>query len=200
MPIISIKYKFIVLMNPKCGSFFLKKNLIKFHDWTHYLPRHITANRLKYQHIEKEGLNWDDFTVISVVREPFSRIISSCKQNSHDGYKEINEYIKNGRIRHFYGFDMFHCDKDNKCLVDVIFDLKSIDDMISLLKSLNVPIRGFKLVKKKGDWKQNHLFNQTFQDINNKSKEILRNKFKYDFAFYENKLKYVKNKKIEIIN
>jgi len=211
MPIISLKHKFIVLLNPKCGSTYLQDKLKKYHDFPIHIYRHTTALNVK-NILQSHGYNFDDFFVIITIRPVYDHIISAFYQdmlmykknktnkniNKFYTYKSnINLYIKNEQLDHFTSIKDMICDNHDMCLVDHIFDIKDIKNLLKLLEEkYNIQISVSDIRNKRNIKLFDKIY--TIDDLENENIEKLKNRYKYDCKYFENKLEYKRNNKILI--
>jgi hypothetical protein len=207
MPIISLKHKFIVLLNSKCGSTYLQDKFKAYHDFPIHIHRHTTALNMK-NILESRGYNFDDFFVIITIRPVYDHIISAFyqdmlmykknKNSKFDKYKtNINLYIENEQLDHFTSIKNMICDNHDMCLVDHIFDIKDIKNLLKLLEEkYNIQISVSDIRNKRNI----KLFDKvyTIHDLENENIEKLKNVYKYDCKYFENKLEYKRNNKILI--
>lgn len=159
---ISHRNKFIFLSNPRCGSTSIRQLLdpyscIKSGKEFPY-NNHTNARRLK-AHFQTMGWNWEDYTVITTIRNPFDRVasmysfgLSNQKSTWHrlisrhptiDAFvSALPDYFKNGLPPERDGgftIDIFAFSETGERLVEHIIPIKSIDSHLPpILKKLNI--------------------------------------------------------------
>ena len=76
---ISHKFKFVLLSNPRCGSTSVRTALTPYSEIKSksvYPYHHHTGARALKAHFEKKGWNWEDYTTITTLRNPWDRAVS----------------------------------------------------------------------------------------------------------------------------
>jgi hypothetical protein len=212
MTIISIKHKFIILLNPKCAGTYIQYIFNKYHDFPIKIYKHNRAEKVKMI-LEKYNYNWNDFYIIIVIRNPFEHAISSfyqdlilykkiSKTNKKYGEKylnkiniyknNINKYIKNEELRHFPGIKYMICDQDNICLVNKIFKISEINNLIDHIKNkydLNI-----KTIKKKINKTLKKEY--TIKNLNDDTINIIKKIYSFDILIFNDQITYKKYNKI----
>ncbi len=158
MTLISHRFKFVFLANPKCASttlhHFLRPYADKDFTLTVYqrpLGTHATASQVK-RYLEKRNYRWEDYFVFTTIRHPLKRI-RSCYQYERDFSKNrditdlftptprnFRKYVmKNWFNKRFYDIVRFTSDKEGNCLVNQIIKVEEIDQhMPEILKKLGI--------------------------------------------------------------
>ena len=106
--LISHKYKFVYLANPKTGSASIRHMLQKYSDIAVFsrqqcqrdygfdISPHINAEMLK-KFFAKQGWNWNDYYVFTTIRNPWERLVSYYIYSKPDAnginfYSDTDEY------------------------------------------------------------------------------------------------------------
>lgn len=209
MPIISLKHKFIIVLNPKCASTYLERVFKNFNDYPNKIYKHHKASMIK-KILEEDGYNFDDFFVVLVIRNPIEHAISAYYQdlilftNNKGKNKEkfirykndINSYINNEKLRHYPGLLQMMADKNQICLVDKIFKINELNLLIKLFeKKYNITLEKVNHIVNK---KKLELFEHNYQvfDLDTPVIKKLKTLYNIDFLFFDGLLYYQRNENI----
>lgn len=213
MPIISLKHKFIIILNPKCASTYLERVFRNYNDYPRKIYKHHKAELVR-KILEEDGHNYEEFFVVIVTRNPFDHAISgyyqdmvlyiknrgnSAKNNEkHNKYiNDINAYILNEKIRHYPGLKKMICENNNtKCIVNKIFRINEIKKLINLFeKKYNIKLeRVTRIINKK----QLNLFSHDYkvEDFSEDAKKKIESSYAHEFLFLEDNLYYERNENL----
>jgi hypothetical protein len=195
MTLISHKYKFVFLANPKCASTTLHEMLRPYSDeaytfsvYQRPIGTHADAKTVK-KYLKRKGRDIKDYYVITTIREPFARIKSCFRYESHwKHHKDITDLFRpipkdfksyvmgDWFFKRFIDIDKFTRDEDGKQLVDSIIKVEEFSEEVpKLIKKLQLPLNIDKVPmsnvtsKKKGvDYDKEmkeHIYNFHFGDF-----------------------------------
>ena len=162
---ISHKHKFVFLSNPRCGSTSIRSILKKYSDILStrgYPYYHHTGARELKRHFEEQGWNWEEYTIITTIRNPWDRVVSiwhygqkkrgsiwhehcnSCK-NFHDFVIGLPDFLDSRVYCNRTGMkgisiDEFAYSVEGHKLVNHILPIERINTTLpSILKSVGLP-------------------------------------------------------------
>lgn len=163
---VSNKLGIIFLSNPKTGSTTVRNILdpyseIKSGITDKELFHHLKAEEAR-NYLKEKDIDWNDYLVITTIRNPFARAVSNYFYSKPDnsgkhfyekGYDESSafdldfnnwlklKFNKNGKIPGLISYEDFCCNKEGKCIVDLVIPIENIDNELpKLLKSMGVKL------------------------------------------------------------
>lgn len=161
---ISHKYKLIFLSNPKTGSTSIRNVLdpiseIKSGITDKNLFHHLKAKDA-VEYLKKQGYEWNEYISITTIRNPYARAVSNYfyskpdKNGKHFYDKDYDVNSKFGidfnswlkmRLENktsmagLISYEEFCCDDNGNCLVDFVFPIERIDELLpSILSRLGI--------------------------------------------------------------